>query len=106
MDSSQPPPKIKPALTALALLITEANAPALTGWSFRYCCEVAQRRGVPILRVSSKKFAIRADAFMASLERSNITSGDAHGELPAIVDCGDPAEAVRRMLGKKRAGAR
>ena len=104
MHSSQPPPKIKPSLTALALIITEKNAEALTGWTFRYCCDVAQRRGVPIIRVSAHKSAIRADLFLAALEAVNVTTGDVQGETPAIVDCGDPAEAVRRMLGKKRAG--
>jgi hypothetical protein len=97
----------KDSVKVMPLVLTEANAPAVTGWSFRYCCDVAQRRGVPIIRVSAHKSAIRADLFIAALERGNVTSSDVQGETPALADCGDPAAAVRALIGKKRvAGAK
>ncbi len=104
VNSSSSDLKIKPAVTALALLITEQNATAVVGWPFRYCRETAQRLGVPILRASAHKSAIRADLFLAALEKANVpVNGTCDKRPEVVVDCADPAEAVRQMLGKRRA---
>jgi hypothetical protein len=70
----------------------------------RWCCDTAQRLGVPILKPSKHKRFIRADLFLEALERSSVGTNDTQCESSAVVDCADPAAAVRALLGKKRAG--
>lgn len=90
----------------MTMLITEGNALQVTGNSFRWCKDTAIRLRVPILKPSRHKHAIRADLFIEALERADTETPAKQGDFPALVDCGDPAAAVRAMLGKKRVGAR
>lgn len=83
--------KVKP----LPLLIGPANAEAVTGFSWRWCRDAAAALGVPFV-VHGRKRALRAEAFIAALEREAElpTNGEAQPPAPA-----DPAAAVRASLG-------
>jgi hypothetical protein len=77
--------KIKP----LPLLIGPRNAEAVTGFTYRWVRDTAAALGVPFVAFGRKR-AVRADLFLAALERSPSRTG-----LPLE----DPAATVRANLG-------
>lgn len=86
-----------------ALLIGEGNSVALTGCNMRWVKDTAQRLGVPIIRASAHKHFVRADLFLDAMWRIGAETPANQGDSPTIVDCADPAAAVRAMLRKRRA---
>jgi len=94
---------VKPLpLKPLPLLVGPRNAEAVTGFPWRWCRDRAVALRVPFLGAGQKR-ALRADLFIAALERSGVTPPESDTASPAVVDCGDPAATVRAMLGKRRA---
>lgn len=98
--------KIKPAprtglglVRALPLIIGPLNAEAVTGFPYRWCRDTAARLGVPFVGAGRKR-GIRADLFLAALERQP-EEGPANNTESVVVD---PAEEVRERL--RRAGER
>ena len=104
MKTSSIPPKINPApVTVLPLLVSLANCQPVLGLPWRNVLRTAKRLGVPHV-TSGRKWAIRYDLLLAALERGGVASADLENEsAPVVIDCADPAEAVRQMLGKRRA---
>jgi hypothetical protein len=85
--------KVKP----LPILIGPANAEAVTGTPWRHVRDHARELGVPLLK-AGRKYVVRADAYVAALEREQ-------NAVPVdITTPADPAEQVRELL--RRAGGR
>jgi hypothetical protein len=83
------------------IIIGPKNAEAATGWPWRWVRDTARALGVPVIGYG-KKLGVRADLFIAALERVGPGAVAPDGTL----DLGDDAaEAVRRALGKRRRSA-
>ncbi len=76
---------------ALPIIIGPKNAEAATGFAYRWCRDTAARLGVPFVGAGRKR-GIRADLFLAALEREQ------HTEPAETVAQADPAETVRAIL--------
>ncbi len=76
------------------------NAEAATGWPWRWVRDTARALGVPIIG-HGRKLGVRADLFLAALDRVDPCQVAPDGAL----DVADPAETVRRALGKRRRSA-
>jgi hypothetical protein len=79
------------------LVVGPKNSEAATGWPWRWVRDTARALGVPIIG-HGRKLGVRADQFLAALERldqADVTPG-------GTIELTDPAEAVRRALGKRR----
>lgn len=92
--------KSKPRHVAvLPVLLGPKNTEAATGLPYRWVRDNAARLGVPFIGAGRKR-AVRADLFIAALEREQlVTVTSSTGERPQSVD---PAEQVRQLL--RRAG--
>lgn len=84
---------------ALPVLIGPKNAVAVTGFPWRWVRDQSAQLGVPSVGAGRKR-AVRADLFVAALERAEVTTQpDAANE-----NTGDAAAAVRALIGKRLAG--
>lgn len=84
--------KSKPRhIAAIALIIGPLNAEAATGFNYRWCRDTAARLGVPFVGAGRKR-GIRADLFIAALEREQQVRA-ADQDAPV-----DPAEHVRAIV--------
>jgi hypothetical protein len=81
----------------LPVLLGPKNTEAATGFSYRWVRDTATRLGVPFVG-SGRKRAVRADLFLAALEREPTV------EEPQPTKPTDAAEHVRELL--RRAGGR
>ncbi len=70
------------------------NAEQITGASYRWCRDFADRNGVPIKRIG-RKFLIDGPKFFAALERFEGAAGD---EIEPAADQ-DPTTIVLERLG-------
>ncbi len=101
MQAKRTEPKVK----TLPVLLGPANSEAATGFPYRWVRDTAARLGVPFVGAFRKR-AVRADLFVAALEKNSIVDDELQDEKPAIVSA-DPAAAVRAMLGvRRRSGQR
>jgi hypothetical protein len=92
-------PKSKPRHVAvLPVLLGPKNTEAATGFTYRWVRDTAARLGVPFV-MAGRKRAVRADLFLAALEREQEPAREVRTK-PALAD---PAEQVRALL--RRAGA-
>lgn len=90
---------------AVPVLIGPKNCEAATGFPWRWVRDTSARLGVPFVGAGQKR-AVRADLFVAALERSEpLPANDEQSDLPALAHAADPAAAVRALLKKKRVGA-
>lgn len=99
---TDPTPKRKPRAVAIPLLIGPANAEAVTGFPWRWCRDTAAALGLGFVGHGRKR-ALRADAFIAALERQPITQDVTASAPPAppTIAPADPAAHVRSLLGKR-----
>jgi hypothetical protein len=83
----------------LPVVLGPKNCEAAVGFPWRWVRDCSRALGVPLIG-HGKKLGVRADLFVAALERAGMTSTpDGEPEMASDVDA---AELVRRALGKKR----
>lgn len=89
----------RPELPLVApLLLGPANALAVVGAPWRWVRDTARELGVPTIGAGKKRF-VPAAAFVAALEAAGKTQCVDDAAEPETLD---PAEAVRRALGRQR----
>lgn len=91
---------MKPPVLVMPLVVGPKNAEAATGWPWRWVRDTARALGVPFIG-HGRKLGVRADLFLAALSRVAPADVTADG----AIELSDPAEAVRRALGKRRRSA-
>ncbi len=102
MYPKRKPDEVKPRASVLPLIIGPANAEAATGFPWRWCRDTAVALGVPRLG-HNKKGGIRADLFVAALEKNGVAAVDVVEKTtttPSITPA-DPVAYARALLGKK-----
>lgn len=92
--------EVKQRASVLPLIIGPANAEAATGFPWRWCRDTAVALGVPRLG-HNKKGGIRADLFVAALEKNGLASvAEKTPTTPSIAPA-DPVAHVRALMGKR-----
>lgn len=86
------------------LVIGPGNALEMTGFSWRWCRDHWQARGLPFVG-AGKKRGIPGHLFLAALEQQPAlapTVHDAPEQTATVVSASDAAAQVRALLGKRK----
>lgn len=94
---AEPAPKL---IQALPLILGPKNTELVTGWPYRWVIEKAILLGVPVIGIGKKR-GVRADLFVAALERNQEVQPEKEPEQRPLDVVADPAALVRASLGKK-----
>jgi hypothetical protein len=82
------------------LILGPKNCESATGWPWRWVRDTARGLGVPFVGYGQKR-GVLATTFLAALEKAGASMAIQDGE-PDVPPDADPAEVVRRALGKRR----